>query len=66
MGDLDKLSWPVSRLGEALEALARTGDLAPRSVEVPPLHTILHETVLRGSGAGSRQRLGPWVLRPSR
>ena len=36
MGDLDKLSWPVSRLGEALEALARTGDLAPRSVEVPP------------------------------
>ena len=23
MGDLDKLSWPVSRLGEALEALAR-------------------------------------------
>ena len=36
MGDLDKLSWPSSRLGEALEALARTGDLAPRSVEVPP------------------------------
>src|SRR6267142_5124693 len=36
MGDLDKLSWPVSRLGEALEALARIGDLAPRSVEVPP------------------------------
>ena len=36
MGDLDKLSWPVSRLGEVLEALARTGGLAPRSVEVPP------------------------------
>ena len=36
MGDLDKLSWPVSRLGEVIEALARTGGLAPRSVEVPP------------------------------
>src|SRR4029450_8461305 len=36
MGDVDKLSWPVSRLGEVLEALARTGGLAPRSVEVPP------------------------------
>ena len=36
MGDLDKLSWPVSRLGEVLEALARTGGLAPRSVEAPP------------------------------
>ena len=66
MGDLDKLSWPVSRLGEVLEALARTGGLAPRSVEVPPPPPILHETVLRGSGAGSRQWLVPWVLRPSR
>ena len=36
MGNLDELAWPVSRLGEALEALARTGALAPRSVEVPP------------------------------
>jgi ATP-binding cassette, subfamily B, bacterial len=36
MGDLDTLSWPVSKLGEALEALARTGGLMPRSVEVPP------------------------------
>ena len=36
MGALDQLSWPVSRLGEALEALARTGGLAPRAVEVPP------------------------------
>ncbi len=35
MGALDRLAWPVSRLGEALEALARTGGLAPRSVEVP-------------------------------
>ena len=37
MGALDALSWPISRLGEALEALARTGGLAPRSVEVPRL-----------------------------
>jgi ATP-binding cassette, subfamily B, bacterial len=36
MGDLDQLSWPVSRLGEALEALAHTSGLAPRAVEIPP------------------------------
>jgi ATP-binding cassette, subfamily B, bacterial len=36
MDDLDKLAWPVSRLGEVLEALARTGGLAPRSVDLLP------------------------------
>jgi ABC-type multidrug transport system fused ATPase/permease subunit len=36
MGDLDHLSWPVSQLAEALEALARTGGLVPRAIEVPP------------------------------
>ena len=35
MDDLAKLSWPVSRLGEVLEALAHAGGLAPRSVELP-------------------------------
>ena len=34
MGALHRLAWPISRLGEALEALARTGGLAPRPVEV--------------------------------
>lgn len=32
---LDALCWPVSRLGEALEALARHGGLKPRAASVP-------------------------------
>ena len=35
MRDLNTLLWPVSRLGEAMEALARRSGLAPRSVELP-------------------------------
>jgi ATP-binding cassette, subfamily B, bacterial len=37
-GDLDQLAWPISRLGEACAALARTRGLSPRSVEpsTPP------------------------------
>ncbi len=35
-GSLDTLSWPVSKLGEALEALARKSGLSPRSVETLP------------------------------
>lgn len=35
MGELDGLSWPLARLGEALETLARTCGLAPRSVDLP-------------------------------
>src|SRR5439155_10785670 len=36
--NLDTLSWPISRLGEVMEALARKSGLAPRSVEtlLPP------------------------------
>jgi ATP-binding cassette subfamily B protein len=41
MEDLAQLSWPVSRLGEVLEALARASGLAPRSVELPPLPSSL-------------------------
>jgi ATP-binding cassette subfamily B protein len=33
MTDLTTLAWPTSRLGEALEALARAAGLAPRAVE---------------------------------
>src|SRR5262249_54984594 len=38
MHDLNTLAWPVTRLGEALEALARQSGLAPRGREtlVPP------------------------------
>lgn len=52
MGHLDQLSWPVSRLGEALEALARTGDMAPRSVEIlPPPQGLARDS----------EALGRWV-----
>jgi ATP-binding cassette, subfamily B, bacterial len=33
MADLTRLTWPVARLGEALEALARAAGLALRAVE---------------------------------
>jgi ATP-binding cassette, subfamily B, bacterial len=53
MGALDMLSWPITRLGEALEALARTGGLVPRSAEVP---------VSPGSLAwDSSEALGRWI-----
>ncbi len=32
--NLDKLSWPISRLGEAMEALARKSGISPRPVEM--------------------------------
>jgi ATP-binding cassette, subfamily B, bacterial len=42
MGDLDAFSWPLSKLGEALEVLARTSGLAPRAVETPtPPHEVM-------------------------
>jgi ATP-binding cassette, subfamily B, bacterial len=36
--DLSRLSWPISKLGEAVEALARTGSLSPRAgvASTPP------------------------------
>ena len=38
MPDLDTLSWPISRLGEAMEALAYKSGLSLRSVglSIPP------------------------------
>jgi ATP-binding cassette subfamily B protein len=35
MRDLNTLAWPVARLGEALEAMARHSGLAPREREIP-------------------------------
>ena len=35
MRDLHTLTWPVARLGEALEALARHSGLAPSGQETP-------------------------------
>jgi ATP-binding cassette, subfamily B, bacterial len=44
MADLTTLAWPAARLGEALEALARTAGLAPRAVEPlsPPAGLLGH------------------------
>jgi hypothetical protein len=44
MPDLMTLAWPASRLGEALEALARMAGLAPRAVEPlsPPAGLFWH------------------------
>lgn len=35
MEELDQLSWPLSRVGEALEALVRKSGLAPQASEAP-------------------------------
>lgn len=51
--DLHPLSWPVSRLGEAIEALARRSGLSPRPAET----LTLPEGVERGDG----EALGHWV-----
>jgi hypothetical protein len=53
MGALETLAWPIATLGDALEALARTGGLAPRSVEV---------SVSPGSLAwDNSEALGRWI-----
>jgi ATP-binding cassette subfamily B protein len=53
MGELDKLSWPVSRLGEALEGLAHIAGLKPRAVEIPPpLHSLAQD---------GGEALGRWI-----
>ena len=53
MGELDTCTWPMVRLGEALEALAGTSGLAPRSVETP----IPPEGLDRDDG----EALGRWL-----
>ncbi|MCI0407630.1 MAG: ABC transporter ATP-binding protein, partial [Acidobacteria bacterium] len=49
----DGLTWPVSRLGEAIEALARKSGLTPRSVEIP--------TPPAGLTQGGSEALGQWI-----
>lgn len=51
--DLQTLTWPASRLGEAIEALARKGRLLSRPVEVPPLPQSLVQA--------DDQVLGRWI-----
>jgi ABC-type multidrug transport system fused ATPase/permease subunit len=53
MDALDTLSWPLPRLGEALEALARASNLAPRAVEVP--------LSPGGLAWDSSEALGSWI-----
>src|SRR5689334_17598072 len=49
---LEQFAWPLARLGEALEALARKCGLAPRSAELsaPPVHLECDD-----------QRIGAWI-----
>lgn len=55
MGNPDSLSWPLSRLGEALEALARQSGFSPRPVEIPApsIGLTVHD---RGG-----EELGRWI-----
>ena len=53
MSDVVKFSWPASRLGEAIKALARESNLSPRQMEVPPFP--------RGLEQGNDETLGGWI-----
>ena len=33
--DVHQLTWPVAKLGDAIEAIARTSGLSPRHIEAP-------------------------------
>src|SRR5262245_49921416 len=54
MTDLTTLAWPAAKLGEALEALARTVGLAPRALESlsPPAGPLRH----------GDEALGRWLV----
>lgn len=52
-GDRPSYAWPVTRLSEAVEALARHVGLPVHSHHLPPAPEI--------SGANSRQRVGEWM-----
>jgi len=51
--ELDSLTWPASRLGEALRALAWKSGMAPRSVEAP--------TPPAGLAGASAEVMGEWI-----
>ncbi len=51
--NLDTLSWPASRLGEAMDALARKSGLVPRPVEIP--------TPPNGFAQADAEALGRWI-----
>ena len=46
------IAWPASRIGEALEALARRSDLRPKEIELPVPPTNI---------ADDPRRLGLWI-----
>ncbi|MDB5600931.1 MAG: transporter ATP-binding protein [Xanthobacteraceae bacterium] len=52
--EIERLSWPVSRLGEAVEALGRRSGLAPVPAELPAV-----PDAVRDDQAGE---LGRWVI----
>jgi ATP-binding cassette subfamily B protein len=50
--EVDAYAWPISRLGEALEVLARKSSLKPRSVEMPvPPQSIIESVMQAGASA---------------
>lgn len=51
--ELDALLWPVSRVGDAMEAVARHGSLTPRRVELPPAPATL--------STGNDDHLARWI-----
>src|SRR5438105_839893 len=67
MRDLNTLTWPVARLGEALEAMVRQSGLAPREREtlVPPEDLAQDDAEARAAGyPGRTPRCGAprWLL----
>ncbi|MDP9144846.1 MAG: hypothetical protein M3N43_09155, partial [Actinomycetota bacterium] len=53
MANLTAFSWPVSKLGEALEALAHTYGLTPTAMETPaPPHDLMQ---------GADEALTRWI-----
>ncbi|MEW5804622.1 MAG: ABC transporter ATP-binding protein [bacterium] len=56
---VDALSWPVSRLGEALEILARKSSLKPEPVDLPlPPQSIIQSRI---EDRGSFEALSRWI-----
>jgi len=62
MVNLDTLSWPVSRLGEALEALSARA-VSVKSVQTPTPPQDLATAGAMRSGGGWRRRLATQVWR---
>ncbi|MCL6583232.1 MAG: ABC transporter ATP-binding protein/permease [bacterium] len=54
----EAFSWPISRLGEALEMLAQKSSLKPRSIKIPPPPQSI---LLSLSAESISEALGAWI-----